>query len=77
MMAKKIEVGILDLPVSKVSYTVQALADCLIGRGFDEAEVKEALLDENFDEDAFWMGWGGPAVDALGEALGFEDSDEE
>jgi hypothetical protein len=72
-MAKKEEVGLLGIPLSKVGYVVQGLADCLIGRGADAAAVKAALLDENFDEDAFWMGWGGPAVDALGDELGFED----
>ena len=72
-MAKKEEVGLLGLPLSKVSYVVQGLAGCLIDRGVDEAAVKAALLDENFDEDAFWMGWGGPAVDALGDELGLEE----
>ena len=52
---------------------VQGLASCLIDRGFDAATVKAALLDENFDEDAFWMGWGGPAGDALGDELGLEE----
>jgi hypothetical protein len=72
-MAKREEVGLLGIPLSKVSYVVQGLAVCLIDRGLDEAAVKAALLDKNFDEDAFWMSWGGPAVDALGRALGWKE----
>jgi hypothetical protein len=64
-MTLKTGKGILGIPLSEVGPVMQEVAACLVDRGYPGAAVKAVLESEDFDEDAWWMRYGGPAVDGL------------
>lgn len=69
-MSELHDLGPIGLPYRAVGQVVQAMATVLVDRGFDQKDVVERLLGDDFDEGCIWDSSVGPAIDDLAEMLG-------
>lgn len=69
--------GQVGLPVADADPFEQAIAAALVGRGFDEADVRERLRDWSGTQSAsiYWDRYAGPAIDEMAYALGYDSAD--
>lgn len=63
-------VGAFGLPYTKVGGVAQSLLDALGDRGYSRETLLDAIT--HWDEQGFWDGIGGPALDTLEESLGLQ-----
>jgi hypothetical protein len=62
--------GALDLPYTEFGEVVQALASCLIDRGYTRDQIVSRIRDTaNFIESEWWDARGGDIVDGFADFL--------
>ena len=68
--------GSLGILLSEVGEIIQSIASGLVDRGFDQEEITKKILSwagSGYEVD-WWERWGGPAMDELAYALGYDSA---